>query len=92
MLVVDIEDLALSDGDYEVSVLDRGQILQQSILRLRSSNTPDAATRRAVTTLAHDVGVTRSRSCGQRRFAQMSRPMPWYAGQALPRIARRPRT
>jgi hypothetical protein len=55
MLVADIEALALPDGDYEVSVQDRGQILQQSILRLRSSDTPDAATRRAATPLAYNV-------------------------------------
>jgi hypothetical protein len=36
-------------------MLNGGKTVQQSILRLRSSNTPDAATRRAVTPLAHDV-------------------------------------
>ena len=55
-LVADIKALALPDGDYEVSLLDGGKTVQQSILRLRSSNTPDAATRRAVTPLAHDIG------------------------------------
>jgi hypothetical protein len=55
-LVANIKSLALPDGDYEVSLLDGGKTVQQSILRLRSSNTPDAATRRTVTPLAHDIG------------------------------------
>ena len=55
MLVADIKALALADGDYEVSLLDGGKTVQQSILRLRSSDTPDAATRRTVTPLAHDI-------------------------------------
>ena len=55
MLVADINALALTDGDYEVSLLDGGKTVQQSILRLRSSNTPDAAARRTVTPLAHDL-------------------------------------
>ena len=55
-LVADIKALALPDGDYEVSLRDGRKLVQQSILRLRSSDTPDAATRRAVTPLAHDVG------------------------------------
>jgi hypothetical protein len=55
-LVADIKALALPDGDYEVTLLDGGKPVQQSILRLRSSDTPDAATRYAVTSLAHYVG------------------------------------
>ena len=55
-LVADIKALALPDGDYEVSLRDGRKTVQQSILRLRSSDTPDTATRRAVTPLAHDVG------------------------------------
>ena len=55
-LVADVKALALPDGDYEVSLLDGRKTVQQSILRLRSSDTPDTATRRAVTPLAHDVG------------------------------------
>lgn len=54
-LVAGVETLGLHDGDYEVSLLDGGKTVHQSILRLRSSNTPDAAARRAVTPLAHDI-------------------------------------
>ena len=55
-LVADIKGLTLPDGDYEVSLLDGRKTVQQSILRLRSSDTPDAASRRAVAPLAHEVG------------------------------------
>jgi superfamily I DNA/RNA helicase len=54
-LVADIKALALPDGDYEVSMLDGRKTVHQSTLRLRSSNTPDAATRHAVAPLAHDI-------------------------------------
>jgi len=54
-LVADIYALGLPDGDYEVALLDGGRTVQQSILRLRSSNTPDAATRHAATILAHNL-------------------------------------
>jgi hypothetical protein len=55
-LVADIRNLALADGDYEVSLVDSGKTVHQATLRLRSSNTPDAATRHAMTPLAHDMG------------------------------------
>ncbi|HET9894974.1 MAG TPA: hypothetical protein VFQ44_08560 [Streptosporangiaceae bacterium] len=55
-LIANIKDVALPDGDYEVSLLADGKPRQQSILRLRSSDTPDAAARTAVTPLAHDLG------------------------------------
>ena len=56
-LVAETRSLALPDGDYEVSLLDKGKAIHQATLRLRSSNTPDAATRHAITPLAHDMGA-----------------------------------
>ena len=53
-LVADIKALALPDGNYEVSLQESGKTIHQSILRLRSSNSPDPATR-TVAALAHDL-------------------------------------
>lgn len=54
-LVVDLATLHLSDGDYELSLMDKGKILQQTTLRLRSSNTPDTFSWQTATALAHDL-------------------------------------
>lgn len=58
-LVVSLSELHLPDGDYEVSLGDKGKPVQQAILRLRSSDTPDFATLHAVTHLAHDLAGDR---------------------------------
>jgi len=55
-LVAGLGELGLPDGDYEVSVDDKGRPVQQAVLRLRSSDTPDVAALLAVTHLAHDIG------------------------------------
>lgn len=54
-LVVDLGALALPDGDYEISLLDCDKTAHQSVLRLRSSNTPDAARCHAAMSLGHVV-------------------------------------
>lgn len=55
-LVVDLSELRLSDGDYEVFLLGQDDaVVQQATLRLRSSDTPDSTAWRTVIHLAHDV-------------------------------------
>lgn len=58
-IVVDLSGLGLRDGDYEVSLDDKGKPVQQAILRLRSSDTPDVAILHAVTHLVHDLAGDR---------------------------------
>jgi len=55
-LVASLTELCLPDGDYEVSVDNAGKCVQQAVLRLRSSDTPDVAALHAVTHLMHDTG------------------------------------
>jgi hypothetical protein len=54
-LVVDLATLGLGDGDYELSLINKNKVLQQTVLRLRSSNTPDTYSWQAATPLAHDM-------------------------------------
>lgn len=54
-LVADIGELHLADGDYEAVLKDGRRIVQQSILRLRSSDTPDTSSLRTETRLAHSL-------------------------------------
>ena len=58
-LVANLGELGLPDGDYEVSVDDMGRSVQQAVLRLRSSDTPDVAALHAAPHLAHDTGRDR---------------------------------
>jgi len=54
-LVVDLSGQGLTDGDYELALLSGTKVKQQAILRLRSSRTPDSASRQLATPLARDL-------------------------------------
>lgn len=53
-LVVDLAEQKLPDGDYELSLVARNKIVQQTTLRLRSSNTPDRLSWQTAPRLVHD--------------------------------------
>jgi hypothetical protein len=53
-LVADLRPLSLADGDYELSLLNGSKTVQQTILRLRSSDTSDSTGLRHATPLGHD--------------------------------------
>jgi hypothetical protein len=53
-LVVDLTEQKLPDGDYELSLVARNKIVQQTTLRLRSSNTPDTLSWQTAPPLVHD--------------------------------------
>ena len=54
-LVVDLGARGLRDGDYELSLKNGTRLIQQTTLRLRSSNTPDTFTRQTAAALGHDM-------------------------------------
>lgn len=56
-LVADLGTLDLPDGDYELVLKDGKKTLQQTVLRLRSSDTPDLNSSRQATPLAHILNV-----------------------------------
>lgn len=54
-LVGDVRELGLTDGDYELVLKDGRRTVQQAVLRLRSSDTPDTSSLRGATPLAHSL-------------------------------------
>jgi hypothetical protein len=54
-LVADLSALDLADGDYELSLRKGDKPVQQALLRLRSSSSPDHASSSHATALAHDL-------------------------------------
>ncbi|MGE3254468.1 hypothetical protein [Pseudonocardia sp.] len=53
VVVVDLADLGLDDGDYEITLAAGCRVLQRTVLRLRSSDTPDLYSWGAQRPLAH---------------------------------------
>lgn len=53
VVVVDLTDLGLDDGDYEITLAAGRRVLQRTVLRLRSSDTPDLFSWVAQRPLAH---------------------------------------
>lgn len=56
-LVADVGALHLPDGDYELVLKSGKRNLQQAVLRLRSSDTPDTSSFRQAVSLAHAYGA-----------------------------------
>lgn len=54
-LVVDLGPVALDDGDYELSLVSQGRVVQQTVLRLRSADTPDVAAWEVAPFLVHSA-------------------------------------
>jgi AAA domain/UvrD-like helicase C-terminal domain len=57
MIVAELADLDLPDGDYEISLANARAVRHQTILRLRSSDTPDMAGWRSTPKLVHDLNA-----------------------------------
>lgn len=53
VLIVDLADTGLDDGDYEITLTAGRRVLQRAVLRLRSSDTPDLFSWVALRPLAH---------------------------------------
>jgi hypothetical protein len=53
-LVVDLTAERLADGDYELSLVSGKKVVQETTLRLRSSNTPDRFSWQTAPRLVHD--------------------------------------
>lgn len=53
VVVVDLGELGLDDGDYEITLAAGRRVLQRTVLRLRSSDTPDLFSWVAQRPLAH---------------------------------------
>ncbi|MEQ7125317.1 hypothetical protein ABN034_12430 [Actinopolymorpha sp. B11F2] len=54
-LVVDLATESLPDGDYELALVRGGRVAQQTLLRLRSSETPDLFSWETAPSLVHDL-------------------------------------